>query len=71
MLDVRLDWVDESLDAALDDDVDDAAAQSLVAPREFKGVRVVRAAGELLLLPRVLSSKCINYLPFNSSFMKD
>ena len=63
LLDVRLDGVDESLDAALDDDVDDAAAQPLVAPREFKGVRVVRAAGELLPLPRVLSSKGMYYLP--------
>ena len=70
-MDVRLDRVDESLDAALDDDVDDTAAQPLVAPREFKRVRVVGAAGELLLLPRVLSNKCIFTLYLlNSSFMK-
>ena len=57
LLDVCLDGVDESLDAALDDDVDDAAAEALVAPRQLQHVRVVGAAGELLLLSRVLRRK--------------
>ena len=54
LLYVGLDGVDEALDAALDDDVDDAAAEALVASREFQRVRVVRAARELLLLSSVL-----------------
>ena len=54
LLYVGLDGVDEALDAALDDDVDDAAAEALVAPREFQRVGVVRAASELLLLSRIL-----------------
>ena len=54
LLYVCLDGVDEALDAALDDDVDDAAAEALVASREFQHVIVVRAASEVLLLSRVL-----------------